>query len=844
VAKALSKGLNAIAITDHNTGAWIDLISAAARGTDLTVFPGVEITVTGGKGGIHIIALFDCHATTKTIENLLAKVDIDARDYGKLEAVSPLGPEAVVEIIHQAGGLAVLAHADSSKGVLADMSGQQRIRVMNSPHLSAVEIKDVQKTAPFLSGKDASYKRKLAYYRSSDNRTPVTDDGHSIEGIGERFSWFKSDGLSLDALKQVFADPDVRIRCDSESSEIPDRMYPRILSLQVSQGFLKKMAFVFHEGLNSVIGGKGVGKSLLIEFLRFALDQPSMIGAVQSDMELKLSHQLGEGGQVIVRVQLEADQIIEITRTYDGASNPIKAVYADSAKSVAGDIAQLFPVLAYSQTETLEIAKDSNAQLTLVDTLLDLATIESRIAGLEAELGKSDMDIAASQAAEETLAKADKDLPTHDEKIAQVERALRSKELDALKDLKPRTDWLSKASELGDNLEEIVDGLSGQIKSCSVPKLPLSLTKDSELTELADRLADDLRLLTAAVKEVEVDVGKVVRRVRGAVTTWEKVVEKKKQSYAAWIKEQGGDRPALLGKKSSLEAQRPALETTVTRLKKKIDALPQLRALRAQLLNDLNAEVEKRHTLRKEKYAELTRASNGRLELQLTQGGDRTPYVEALSVLKKGSRIQDSTVVQVCLAVEPRQLLEFVRSADYEGLAKAADIQVSSAKNLLSHLSTTDDVKGLLALEHGGLLRDRPRIRFRKDDDKYYELAQLSVGQKCTALLIVALADGTRPIIIDQPEDALDITSVYEDVTLQLRGRKHARQFIVTTHNPTVAVASDTDQFHVLNATASAAHLMTEGAIDRLVVRTAVIQHLEGGAEPFALKTKKYGLPV
>jgi ABC-type enterochelin transport system ATPase subunit len=181
---------------------------------------------------------------------------------------------------------------------------------------------------------------------------------------------------------------------------------------------------------------------------------------------------------------------------------------------------------------------------------------------------------------------------------------------------------------------------------------------------------------------------------------------------------------------------------------------------------------------------------------------------------------------------------------DPDGLASAAHIQAPSSKNLISHLSASEDVEGLLALEHGELLQDSPTIRFRKDDGKYYELSQLSVGQKCTALLVIALADGSRPVIIDQPEDALDITSVYEDVTLQLRSRKHARQFIVTTHNPTVAVASDSDQFHVLKASASQAQLSTKGAIDRPVVRAAVIQHLEGGAEPFALKTKKYGLPV
>lgn len=844
VAKALAKGLSGIAITDHNSGEWIDRIVAAAKDTGLTIFPGVEISVTGGKSGIHIIALLDCDATTKTIENLLANLKFAAKDYGNLEAISPFGPEAVVDEIHAAGGLAILAHADSSKGVLSDMTGQQRIKVMNSPHLSAVELKSVSKSSTYCSGLDPAYKRKLAYYRASDNRAPITDDGHSIDGVGSRYSWFKSDGLSLDALRQVFNDPDLRIRCDEESADIPDQMYPRVLSLQASQGFLKNMTFEFHEGLNSIIGGKGVGKSVLVELLRFGLDQPSMIEDVKLDMIGKLQHQLGLGGKVMLRVQLEADQIIEISRTFDAVSNPMSCVYAMSRKAIAADIAQLFPVLAYSQTEALEIAKDNQAQLTLIDTLLDLATVTSRIATLEAELQKSDIEVAGAEAAEDQLDKAEKGLATHDEKIDGLERALMSKELDALNELKPKSACLSKVDAFADEIEQAVDGLWSAVKECVPPKLPAGLSKDTQLATLLAGLAADVKTLADSARTLEQAVEITAKRSRAAIAEWDKIVGTRKKDYQAFIARQGGDRPALLAKKTALESQRPALVRSVGALKQRMAALPKLYSQRTTLLGELDAEINKRHLLRKQKYLELTIASNRRLELELIKDGDRTGYVEALSVLKTGSRLQDATIEQICDNVSPRELRSFVLNNDPDGLTKAASIQITSAKNLVNYLSSSEDVTGFLALEHGELLRDKPAIRFRKDDGKYYDLSQLSVGQKCTALLIIALADGNRPIIIDQPEDALDITSVYEDVTLQLRGRKHARQFIVTTHNPTVAVAGDSDQFHVLTASASQAQMSTRGAIDRPVVRTAVIQHLEGGAVPFALKTKKYGLPM
>jgi predicted metal-dependent phosphoesterase TrpH len=55
IQKALQEKLDAIAITDHNSGDWIDKIKKAAQNI-LTIFPGIEISSTGGGEGIvHIM---------------------------------------------------------------------------------------------------------------------------------------------------------------------------------------------------------------------------------------------------------------------------------------------------------------------------------------------------------------------------------------------------------------------------------------------------------------------------------------------------------------------------------------------------------------------------------------------------------------------------------------------------------------------------------------------------------------------------------------------------------------------------------------------------------------------
>ena len=64
VETAIEKGLDVIAITDHNTVGWCDKVRAAAKGTALVVFPGVEVSTKEG----HILAIFDVDAHNRTHE--------------------------------------------------------------------------------------------------------------------------------------------------------------------------------------------------------------------------------------------------------------------------------------------------------------------------------------------------------------------------------------------------------------------------------------------------------------------------------------------------------------------------------------------------------------------------------------------------------------------------------------------------------------------------------------------------------------------------------------------------------------------------------------------------------
>ena len=151
-------------------------------------------------------------------------------------------------------------------------------------------------------------------------------------------------------------------------------------------------------------------------------------------------------------------------------------------------------------------------------------------------------------------------------------------------------------------------------------------------------------------------------------------------------------------------------------------------------------------------------------------------------------------------------------------------------------------IEAILRLQYSVPPRDRPIITFRRENRQYAALDELSTGQKCTALIIMALCEGDQPIVVDQPEDSLDIRSIWEDMCLRLRKAKRSRQFVFTTHNSSLAVASDSDIFIVMQSNAVRGEVFLSGAIDSELVRQEVVTLLEGGEETYFLKQRKYNI--
>jgi ABC-type lipoprotein export system ATPase subunit len=868
VQKAVQMKLSAIAITDHNTGEWVDKIKIAAKGTNLIVFPGVEITV--GDAHNHIIAILDVDKTTRDIEDLLSKVDIFCNKRGKEDAFSSMSVVEVIEIIasEKFEGIAIPAHIDSTNGIFVQMRGMPRKKVIKHSSLLAVEAVNFQKVAKLLDGNDPIYQRKLAVYQSSDN--PCIDrDGniiisglyagkHSIGGIGSRYSYFKVDeNISLESLRQCFIDPEVRIR---QSFEYKKRTYQYIKSVKINSGFLSDIEYNFHQGLNSILGAKGVGKSLLVEFIRFALDQESTHHEISEDHGEKLIEQLGQYGQVKINICDETGKEFKIIRTYNPAEdNPLECRDLSTNEIINVDIAQLFPVLFLSQTEIIKIAEDPNEQMKFIDKFFDFYRYRNQIIELESELKELDRKFAESLNAYHEQKNFYKQLITSKVELERLLKQLKKPIFAEFAKLEEKDKAFRMQYNFLKILVEHIDNFERIIKNEEIPEIPKVMSLDPALKRSQETIKDAMSFLLDGFVTQREKVNKAIQKISDEYKKWEPTFDEKKSKFQEQVLRIGGDSQKLEEKRTIKVKEIENLEKKLLAIRNKAKQIKEIFKIRNGKLKELKGVYSDYFQARKEKCEYFELVSNQKLQITIIESTNRDEFQKCLAFLKRGSYLRECDIEQLSNKVTPYEFIlnllryDIFRTDELKDtnkyikeIAQITDLPEEKVKNLADHLLNTKSYEELLLLQYKAIPQDRPEIKYNIGDNRqenFVLLKNLSTGQKCTAMIILALSEGTMPIIIDQPEDSLDIRAIWDDMCSKLRSIKEVRQFIFTTHNASVAVASDTDKFMIMTASATKGEIVLSGAIDNEDVRSEVIKYLEGGLTTYRLKYLKYNIP-
>ena len=123
-------------------------------------------------------------------------------------------------------------------------------------------------------------------------------------------------------------------------------------------------------------------------------------------------------------------------------------------------------------------------------------------------------------------------------------------------------------------------------------------------------------------------------------------------------------------------------------------------------------------------------------------------------------------------------------------------------------------------------------------------LNQLSPGEKGLLLLVfyLHLDKEKTPLIIDQPEDNLDNDSIFSVLATCIRQAKKARQVILVTHNPNLAVGADAEQILYVSLDKAAGYKFAydSGSIENPRVNDIIVKILEGSKPAFVQRRLKY----
>ena len=153
-------------------------------------------------------------------------------------------------------------------------------------------------------------------------------------------------------------------------------------------------------------------------------------------------------------------------------------------------------------------------------------------------------------------------------------------------------------------------------------------------------------------------------------------------------------------------------------------------------------------------------------------------------------------------------------------------------------------------------------VQYKNDD-----IVRMSPGKRGLVLLnlILHLSNSSHPILIDQPEDNLDNRTIYDQLNEFIRLRKVKRQIIMVTHNANLVVAADSECVIVANQAGQQANIENEkykfeycsgslecsfqndtesGALKNKGIRQHVCEILEGGVSAFKEREMKYGFSV
>jgi energy-coupling factor transporter ATP-binding protein EcfA2 len=863
--------VDCVAVTDHNSGAWIDPLKQALNDLEserhpdfrpLYLFPGVEITV---QGNIHILAIFDPSKSTTDIDSLLGAVKYRGTR-GESDGCSECAPVEVINEIHNLGGLAIPAHTDQASGLFKVLTGNTLAQILGSKPVLAMETIDLSKAKPQAY---IDKNLKWAEVLGSDSHHPAGTGSQRYPG--SHFTWVKMSTPTYDGLRLALIDGALSLKRSDSFGGDPNTHGQYVvdeIAVENAKYIGRSRAFScrLNPWLNTIIGGRGTGKSTSLEFLRIALKRkgeipPSLEGEFTKYSRKSSSREdeglLTDSTRITVLFRKDGGRF-RVTWSSAQDRHAIEEETVNGTWSASeGDIAQRFPVRIYSQKQIFELAKHPEALLQVVDDAPEVNHrdwktewdgLVSRFLSIRAQARDVNAGLREESAIKGQLQDVKRKLDVFE----------KSGNADVLKAFQLRQGQRNAI----DSWERSWERSAEQIRSVSEQLLPPEPdpqhfnNANDESTELL-KAATEVR---AAFRAHQISLNSIAQQIDDTRSAW---IQARPNLLISQVVEQtGAAYQKLLGELSAAGADGPsaygALVTQRQELEEKLRGLDERREAFARLSKNAEACLREIHehrakiTTHRERFLKNILASNSYVRINVIPFGNRTAVQEELRGLidrSNGGFERDIGTIDG----DEGLLAGLSRNTDRRLEDRISDLKSSLLSIHASDATAVNAAKDRRFVSHiQGLTPEKiDRIECWFPDDSldvkyslhegesFKPVEQGSPGQKTAALLAFILSYGDEPLVLDQPEDDLDNHLIYDLIVQELRRIKQSRQILVVTHNANIVVNGDAENVIVLNVQSGETRIAKQGGLQELSIRKAICRVMEGGEEAFAQRYKR-----
>jgi ABC-type lipoprotein export system ATPase subunit len=841
--KCLELDIKVVGIADHGSVARIIGLKNTLSEQEIIVFPGFEITSTEK---VHFVCLFSEDTTEEQLNRYLGNLGLTNPQKNGWQ--SDLGGNDIIKKIDELKGFIYAAHSTSASGILKmRLNHVWQNTLLKAAQIpgSLADLSKVQDNGYFsiFLNKNPDYQRELpiAPINAKDIKTP-----DNLEDPGAT-CFVKMTMPCFQAFKDAFLDSESRVKLHSD---MPINYYSSIKSIKITSGYLDGLDIEFSDHLNAIIGGRGTGKSTLIECIRYALGRKPIGKEALKQHENIIKENLGKTkGHIELKIKSSNmnGKCFTISRRY----GDITTVKDENGKPSNFTPEDLFPrIEIFGQNEILEISQNAEGQRNLLNRFFENGkkdkadTIqlaysklaENRNKILEAENNIADIEINVSKLSKlEERAEIFKKLGIEDKlKIIpylETEKQLLDRSLN------------EEAFNLDQAFQSIKDNLIDTtfLNDPVLEKLPhagLLLKLRENLNELSKYAESQINEWGKKYSLVIKDLDKISSELGKAIEKEEKKLEtvfaKLPASEGKTGKQIGLEYQDILKTIQRIKPQKKAIENQKQLLK-------ELQLQRTSILGELSKSKAARTSQFSQAIASLNKMLERKLRISITPEFDRSGVISFLAGCKLDG-VAEGRLLWINNAEQfsPARLAELIRKGTSALKAERWSI-TDNAANALVRLSS-DQIMRLEELD----LPDSFEIQLNVshgEKEMFKPIGNLSTGQKCTAILHLLLLQNLDPLIMDQPEDNLDNAFIAERIVSELRKAKIARQFAFATHNANIPVFGDAEWIGVLEAQEDIGKMPFEsqGAIDVPTIKDKAASILEGGKAAFIQRQKKYG---